>query len=72
MATVRQLTTTNKAKYIEFFKNVDGNFDKSNNTTMGLAFHEAFLYFTGRIGFDTKGDITGSKCQNRSRHPCRV
>ena len=54
---VRQLTTANKAKYIDFFKNVNGNHDKSNNTTMGLAFYEAFLYFTGRTGYAGIGKL---------------
>ena len=54
---VRQLTSANKAKFIDFFTNVDGNFDKSNNTTMGLAFYEAFLYFTGRTGYSGIGKV---------------
>ena len=54
---VRQLTPTNKTAFINFFKNVNGNFDKSNNTSMGLAFHEAFLYFTGRRGYSGIGKL---------------
>ena len=67
---VRQLTATNKAAYIDFFRNVDGNFDKSNNTSMGLAFHEAFLYFTGRTGFSGIGKLKRDYVLNTMPAPC--
>ncbi|HEY3077249.1 MAG TPA: hypothetical protein VGJ74_18925, partial [Burkholderiales bacterium] len=54
-AGIRQMTTTNKDKYKAFFDSVDGNFDKTNNTAMGLAFAEAYYYFTGKPSVSGKG-----------------
>jgi type IV pilus assembly protein PilY1 len=50
-AGIRQMTAANKGKIVDFFANVDGDFDKSNNTSMGMSFYEAYLYFTGQTGF---------------------
>src|SRR5688572_5818410 len=49
-AGVRQMTAANRQKVVDFFATVDGDFDKSNNTSMGMSFYEAYLYFTGQTG----------------------
>lgn len=56
--------TTNGPALAAFFRTVDANFDKSNNTTIGLAFYEAFQYFTGGAPYagnnKAKSDYTGN------------
>ena len=37
----------NQTKLVNFFKTIDANYDKTNNTSMGLAFYEAYLYYSG-------------------------
>lgn len=55
---------TNGPTIAAFFRTVDANFDKSNNTSMGLAFFEAHQYFLGgtpRSGNNkVKSDYTGN------------
>ena len=67
-AGVRQMTATNRQKLVDFFATVDADFDKSNNTSMGLAFHEAYLYFTGATGYSgigkAKRDYGGNSWAN--------
>ena len=67
-AGVRQMTSANRQKIVDFFATVDGDFDKSNNTTMGLAFYEAYLYFTGQTGYSgiakAKRDYGGNSWAN--------
>ena len=67
-AGVRQMTATNRDRIVDFFANVDGDFDKSNNTSMGLAFYEAYLYFTGQTGYSgigkAKRDYGGNSWAN--------
>lgn len=46
-AGVRWMNPTNADALVNFFKSVDGGFDKSNNTSLGLAFYEAYQYFSG-------------------------
>ncbi len=56
-AGVRQMSTTNRQRLVDFFANVDGDFDKSNNTSMGMAFNEAYLYFSGQTAFSGIGKV---------------
>lgn len=67
-AGVRQMSATNRQLLVDFFSAVDAGFDKSNNTSMGLAFHEAYLYFTGQTGVSgigkAKRDYNGNLWAN--------
>jgi type IV pilus assembly protein PilY1 len=67
-AGIRQMTTANRGKIVDFFATVDGDFDKSNNTSMGMAFYEAYLYFTGQNAFagvgKAKRDYGGNSWAN--------
>lgn len=55
---------TNGPALARFFRTVDANYDKANNTTIGLAFYEAFQYFTGGAPYagnnKAKSDYTGN------------
>ena len=62
---MRWMNADNRAALVTFFKSVDSGFDKSNNTSMGLAFAESLYYFSGRNGYSgigkQKRDFGGNK-----------
>ncbi|TAK44157.1 MAG: hypothetical protein EPO27_13170 [Betaproteobacteria bacterium] len=52
---MRWMNSTNRSALVNFFNSVDSGFDKSNNTSMGLAFNEAYLYYSGRAAYSGIG-----------------
>src|SRR4029079_5827230 len=56
-AGVRQMTAANRTMLVNFFNSVDGGFDKSNNTAMGMAFYEAYLYFKSANAYSGFGKV---------------
>jgi Tfp pilus tip-associated adhesin PilY1 len=54
---VRQMTNTNKTALSSLVNNLDKLGDKGNNNTVGLALHEAYLYFSGKASISTYGKV---------------
>jgi len=65
---MRQMTTANKTALATIVGNLDRLADAGNNSTIGLAMHEAYLYFGGRINRASFGkvktDFTGNTTGN--------
>jgi len=54
---VQDLNSSNQEDMAKFFETIDANFDKTNNTSMGLAFYEAYLYYSGMTGYAGIGKV---------------
>ena len=67
---MRWMNSTNRSALVNFFQSVDSGFDKSNNTSMGLAFNEAYLYYSGLAAYSgigkAKRDYLGNDWSNTS------
>ena len=63
---VRDLDVANKDRFVKFFETIDANFDKTNNTSMGLAFHEAYLYYGGKAPYAGIGKIKRDFLESRA------
>ena len=65
---MRQMTSANKTGLASIVGNLDKLADKGNNSTIGLAMHEAYLYFGGRTNRASYGkvktDFTGNTANN--------
>ncbi len=65
---MRQMLSANKTALATIVGNLDINADKGNNSTIGLAMHEAYLYFGGRTNRASFGkvktDFTGNTANN--------
>jgi len=54
-AGMRWMNAANRTALVNFFNSVDSGFDKSNNTSAGIAFNEAYLYFSGLTSYSSIG-----------------
>jgi Tfp pilus tip-associated adhesin PilY1 len=54
---VRQMTDTNKTALSSMVNNLDILNDKGNNNTLGLALHEAYLYYAGKASIASFGKV---------------
>ena len=65
---MRQMISANKTALASIVGALDINADKGNNSTIGLAMHEAYLYFGGRTNRASFGkvktDFTGNTANN--------
>jgi type IV pilus assembly protein PilY1 len=71
-AGIRRLSSADgyKDKFKNLVGNLQGTHDQGNNTNVGLAFHEAYLYFTGQQAYagankakrDYPGNCAGAGC----------
>ena len=66
---MRQMTSANKAALASIVGNLDINADKGNNSTIGLAMHEAYLYFGGRINRASFGKVKTDFAGNTANNP---
>ncbi len=58
---VRQMTLQNKTALATTVNNLDKITDKGNNSTVGLALHEAYLYFAGKTSIASHGKVKTDK-----------
>jgi Tfp pilus tip-associated adhesin PilY1 len=66
---MRQMTTANKSALATIVGNLDKLADKGNNSTIGLAMHEAYLYFGGRINLASFGKVKTDFAGNTVNNP---
>ena len=52
---MRWMSADNRTALASFFRRIDSGYDKSNNTSAGLALNEAYLYFGGATAYSGIG-----------------
>lgn len=66
---MRQMIAANKSALATIVGNLDKLADKGNNSTIGLAMHEAYLYFGGRINRASYGKVKTDFAGNTANNP---
>ena len=66
---MRQMTTANKTALASMVTAFDITNDKGNNSTLGLAMHEAYLYFGGKINRASFGKVKTDFAGNTANNP---
>jgi type IV pilus assembly protein PilY1 len=65
---MRWMNSTNRTALSTFFRSIDSGYDKSNNTSMGMALAEAYYYYSGKTAYSglgkAKRDYLGNNWSN--------